>query len=171
MHDVAIWMPLAVACTAYGATILIHALAFIATVTFVRRAEDAGRLGAGFWTDVSIATGVISLALVAHLVEIAVWAAIFMLSGDFVTFTAAVNQSAVDYTTLGAGNFVMRPSWKFLEPLEAANGMLMFGVSTALAFAVIQRAIEARLSKAGADSGPYESRARYPARRRPHRNG
>jgi len=31
-----------------------------------------------------------------------------------------------------------------LGPLEAANGMLMFGVSTAMIFTVIQRLVEAR---------------------------
>jgi hypothetical protein len=38
----------------------------------------------------------------------------------------------------------MTPSWKLLGPMEAADGMLMFGVSTAIIFAVIQRLIETR---------------------------
>jgi hypothetical protein len=38
----------------------------------------------------------------------------------------------------------MSPSWKSLGPLETANGMLLFEVSTAMIFAVIQRLIEAR---------------------------
>jgi hypothetical protein len=40
----------------------------------------------------------------------------------------------------------MTASWKFLGPLEAANGMLLFGVSTALIFAVIQRIVQARFA-------------------------
>jgi hypothetical protein len=40
----------------------------------------------------------------------------------------------------------MSPAWRLLGPLEAANGMLMFGVSTAMIFAVIQRLIEARFA-------------------------
>jgi hypothetical protein len=38
----------------------------------------------------------------------------------------------------------MTPSWRLLGPLEAANGVLMFGVSTAIIFAVTQRLIEVR---------------------------
>jgi hypothetical protein len=38
----------------------------------------------------------------------------------------------------------MSPSWKLLGPLEAANGMLVFGVSTAMIFAVIQRLVQAK---------------------------
>jgi hypothetical protein len=32
----------------------------------------------------------------------------------------------------------MSPSWKLFGPLEAADGMLMFGVSTAMVISVIQ---------------------------------
>ena len=51
----------------------------------------------------------------------------------------------MNYTTLGYGNVIMTPAWRALGPLEAANGMLLFGVSTALIFAVIQRIIQTRL--------------------------
>jgi hypothetical protein len=40
----------------------------------------------------------------------------------------------------------MSPSWKLLGPLEAANGALMFGVSTAIIFAVIQRLVLSRFA-------------------------
>ena len=88
----------------------------------------------------------ISFALAAHLVEIGVWALLFMICGEFLEFATAFDHSAVNYTTLGYGNVVMSPSWRLLGPLEAANGMLMFGVSTAMLFAVILRLLHARLS-------------------------
>jgi hypothetical protein len=47
---------------------------------------------------------------------------------------------------LGYGDLIMTPSWRLLGPLEAADGMLMFGVSTALIFAVIQRLIQDRFA-------------------------
>ena len=52
----------------------------------------------------------------------------------------------------GAGcvYIALPPRWKLLEPLEAVCGMLMFGVSTAFIFAVIQRLIHARFE--GADN-------------------
>jgi len=34
--------------------------------------------------------------------------------------------------------------WRLLGPIEAADGMLMFGVTTIIIFAVIQRLIEAK---------------------------
>ena len=51
--------------------------------------------------------------------------------------------SAVNYTTLGYGDVIMTPAWRMLGPLEAANGMVMFGVSTAIIFVVIQRLVQA----------------------------
>ena len=88
----------------------------------------------------------ISFALAAYLVEIGVWVLLFMICGEFLEFATAFDHSAVDYTTLGYGNVVMSPSWRLLGPLEAANGMPMFGVSTAMLFAVILRLLHARLS-------------------------
>jgi hypothetical protein len=104
MNEVAIWLPLTVGGGANAATIVIHALGVTATVDFVRRADQAGRLGAGFWIDVAIVAVVIFLALVAHLVEMGVWAVLFMLCGEFSTLAAAYDHSAVNYTTLGYGN-------------------------------------------------------------------
>jgi Ion channel len=103
-----------------------------------------GRAGTGFWTDVARVTVVLSIALLAHLVEIAAWALLFMLCGEFHEFGAAFYHSAVNYTTLGYGDVIMTLSWRLLGPLEAANGMLMFGVSTAMIFAVIQQLIYTR---------------------------
>ena len=80
----------------------------------------------------------------AHLIEIAIWAALFLVCGEFSDFGTAYYHSAVNYTTLGYGDMLMTPSWRMLGPLEAANGMLMFGVSTAIIFAVIQSLIQTR---------------------------
>ena len=64
--------------------------------------------------------------------------------GEFQEFANAFYHSAVNYTTLGYGDLLMTPSWRLLGPLEAANGALMFGVSTAMVFAVIQRLLLTR---------------------------
>ena len=146
MEPVAIWIPLAVGASALAATIVIHALAVSATVNFGRCQMRAGRAGAQFWTDVAIVAAAISFMLGAHLLEMGVWAVLFIVCGEFPEFALACYHSAVNYTTLGYGDVVMTGSWKFLGPLEAANGLLLFGVSTALVFAVIDRVIRARFS-------------------------
>jgi hypothetical protein len=67
-------------------------------------------------------------------IEIALWAVVFVICGEFQEFGFAYNHSAVTYTTLGYGDVIMTPSWKLPGPLEAADGALMFGVSIALIF-------------------------------------
>lgn len=126
--------------------IIIRALAVSATVNWVRRERRLGRVGARFSIDLSIAAVAIAVALVAHLIEIGIWAVLFLVCGEFSDFGTAYYHSAVNYTTLGYGDVMMTPSWRMLGPLEAASGMLMFGVSTAIIFAVIQRLIQARFA-------------------------
>jgi hypothetical protein len=145
-HQIAIWIPLAVSLFTAAGTMFIHALPLRATVDFVRYEKKLRRMGAGFWSDVRIVALVISYALVAHLVEMALWAVLFVVCGEFPAFGTAFYHSAVNFTTLGYGDVVMTPSWRLLGPLEAANGVLMFGVSTAMVFAVIQRLIHARFA-------------------------
>ena len=144
IHRIAILIPLVVGAVAVLCTIFIHALALIATVNFVRHERRLGRAGTSFWIDVAIVGLAMSFGLVAHLIEIALWAVLFVICGEFPEFGTAYYHSAVNYSTLGYGDLIMTPAWRLLGPLEAANGMLMFGVSTAMIFAVIQRLIQAR---------------------------
>jgi hypothetical protein len=144
IHRIAILIPLLVGVGVVACTILIHALALNAAVKFVRHERHASRAGTNFWSDLPIVALAMSIVLVAHLMEIALWAVLFRICGEFPDLGTAYYHSAVNYTTLGYGDLIMTPSWKLLGPMEAANGMLMFGVSTAIIFAVIQRLTETR---------------------------
>ena len=143
-HQFAILFPLVVGAGAVACTIFVHALALAATVNLFRHERRLGRAGAGALIDLAIVALVISFAFVAHLIEIALWAVLLVICGEFQDFGNAFYHSAVNYTTLGYGDLLLTPSWRLLGPLEAANGALMFGVSTAMVFAVIQRLLLAR---------------------------
>jgi hypothetical protein len=88
---------------------------------------------------------VAAVLLLTHLVNIALWAALFCLLGQFTEFDAAYYHSAVNYSSLGYGDIVMSQHWRLLGPLEAIDGIVMFGISTALIFALLQRLIERRI--------------------------
>jgi hypothetical protein len=137
----AFWVPLAVGTGVIAITIIIHAVALNATVVLIRRETSLGVVGKRFSLDFPIVLLVISFALAAHLVEMAIWAFLCMVCGEFTVFSTAYYHSAVNYTTLGYGDVGMSASWSLLSPLEAADGMLMFGVSTAMIFAIIQRLV------------------------------
>lgn len=142
----ALLKPLVVGAIPVVCTIFTHALAVMATLGFIRRQKRLGREGVSFHNDFSIVMLTMTFILAAHLLEIAWWAIVFIFCGEFHAFGIAYYHSAVNYTTLGYGDIVMTPAWRLLGPLEAANGMLMFGVSTAIIFAVMARLIEARFA-------------------------
>jgi len=101
-------------------------------------------MGVNFWLDLRIVATAVLLALVAHLIEIGVWAVLLVRIGEFQGLGIAFYHSAMNYTSLGYGDIIMTPAWRLLGPLETTNGMLMFGVSTAVIFTVTHRLIETR---------------------------
>src|SRR5271169_4292286 len=137
-NDISIGLPLVISLVTILGTIVIHALALLGIFHFVRRQHLLRRTGVRFWRDVAIVTGATLLAGVAHLVDVFIWAVVFALCGEFSRLAPAFYSSATLYTTLGYGDAVMSSSWKMLGPFETADGMLMFGLSTAIAIAVIQ---------------------------------
>ena len=54
-------------------------------------------------------------------------------------FETAFYFSFVAFTTLGLGDVTLKPPWRIMSAMEAADGMLLFGWSTAFLFAVVQR--------------------------------
>ena len=153
-QEVAILIPLVVFLAAVLTTIVVHAIALAAIVDFVRRQHRLGHAGVVFWRDVGIVAGAVLVALAAHLGEITLWAVVLDACGEFTSLAAAFYHSAMNYTSLGYGDVVMSASWKLLGPLEAANGMLLFGVSTAMIFAVILRLVQARFGNLEIASTP-----------------
>ncbi|MEM1048530.1 MAG: ion channel [Pseudomonadota bacterium] len=69
--------------------------------------------------------------MAAHLIEVALWAAVLILLGVFSDLERAVYFSLVAYTTLGFGDIILPEDWRILSGLIAANGFLVFGWSTA----------------------------------------
>src|SRR5262249_41907630 len=143
-HEIAVLIPLVVALLATLITIGIHAVAIGAIARIVRREYRLHHAGAGFWVDVVIVSGIALLAVAAHLASIALWAVLFVACGEFTALGPAFYHSAMNYSSLGYGDVVMSASWKMLGPLEAVDGLLMFGISTDVIFVVIQRLFRTR---------------------------
>lgn len=68
-----------------------------------------------------------------------IWAALYLILGIFVTLEAAVYFSIVAFTTLGFGDVLLPQEWRLLSGLEAMNGLLMFGLLTAMLVEVLRR--------------------------------
>lgn len=77
---------------------------------------------------------------VKHGVDITLWAVVFWVftGPQFSEFEDAIYFSSVTYTTLGYGDVVLTGPWRLLCSFEAINGMILFGLSTALLFVLIE---------------------------------
>ncbi|SAL00207.1 Ion channel [Caballeronia pedi] len=94
------------------------------------------------WVDVLLLIAVMLMTLLCNFAQMAIWAALFMFLGEFSDFATALYHSAVNFITLGYGDIVMSKQWRMLGPIEAANGILMFGVSTSVMTAAVMDVIK-----------------------------
>lgn len=94
------------------------------------------------WSTLFVINGVMLLLVLGNIAQVAIWALLFRLLGEFPGFGEAVYHSAVNFATLGYGDIVMSNNHKLLGPIEAINGVIMIGVSTAALMAAFQDAMK-----------------------------
>lgn len=89
--------------------------------------------------ELSILSVVMLFLFVGHVFQFASWALLFTLLDDpaIPDFGTAFYHSVVNFTSLGYGDIVMSPEWRLLGALEAANGVLMFGLTAGLVLSVL----------------------------------
>jgi hypothetical protein len=92
-----------------------------------------------FFFDSYVIGMVLLILFLGHLLQIAIWASLFMYLGEFNDFLTAFYHSAVNFASLGYGDIVMSEKWRLLGALEASNGVLMFGLSAGTLLAVMTR--------------------------------
>ena len=87
-----------------------------------------------------IQTAIVLVAL--HALEIMIWAGVYKALvpvGELANLETAVYFSFVTFTTLGYGDITLSDGWRLLSGIQALNGILLVGWSTALMFAVVQK--------------------------------
>jgi hypothetical protein len=96
--------------------------------------------------------------MAGNIIQVLVWAELYNLLNVFPDFETATYFSGVTFTSLGYGDVVLPRQVRLLAPLQAANGLIMFGISTALFFAAIQSVTvkwAARRAKKDSPDGPF----------------
>jgi len=116
-------------------SILLHAL-------FVMDTRLAAT--AAIWRTSSILVVSMLIMMVGNLFQIAVWGGLFVLCGEFADYATAFYHSVVNFTTLGYGDVVMSENRRLLGALEAANGVLMFGLTSGFLFSLIYELSESQ---------------------------
>jgi len=125
-------------------TIAIHAFGIVAIVPGLRwlHVGQSKRKGYFFHTHAGavlvIAMTALALA-VLHSIECLLWAWVYLKLGALPNPADAILYSVDSMATRGASNLTLSNRWLLMGALEAADGMLLFGVSTAFLFTVMQR--------------------------------
>jgi len=70
--------------------------------------------------------------------EAAIWAAAFLWLGAIDSPVDAILYSLDSMATRGASGLTLKGPWRMMGALEAVDGMLLFGISTAFIFALLQ---------------------------------
>ena len=81
----------------------------------------------------------VSVLMAAHIAEVLVWSFAYAIVGAAPPGTDLIYFAFVNYTTLGYGDVTPVERWHLLGPMTAMNGVLLFGWSTAVIFAVLRR--------------------------------
>lgn len=126
-----------IGCLLIVLSIFIHAMATRIVMILAKKHVSVGhpeRYFKEFWISV-----IVLIMFAASLIETVFWSATYLFLGAIEHFEEALYFSIVTFTTLGYGDIVLSESNRLLASLEAANGIIIFGWSTAIIMAVVQR--------------------------------
>jgi hypothetical protein len=99
------------------------------------------------FVSVFVIGGTALAATLLHWIEAIAWAVAYRLLASM-NFKSAMLYSMSAITSYGHANLYLEPRWQMMGTLEALNGWIVFGLTTAFLFAVIQRAwLQTHLSR------------------------
>ena len=125
----------------------IHALMTVLVVVATRRtAKQTGHLHT-FARLIALLAVTMLVLMIAHVMEVAVWATFYTLTGFPIVETGAAKFSGgyfefafENYTALGYGDAVAGGGWRMIGPITGLNGLLLIGWSVAIIFEVMRLA-------------------------------
>jgi MFS superfamily sulfate permease-like transporter len=79
------------------------------------------------------------LATLLHAIEAGIWAGMYWVLGAVPDSKSALLYSLNAITTYGHSDLYLAAHWQLMGALEALNGMLLFGLTTAFLYGMIQR--------------------------------
>ncbi len=119
-----------------GVCVLFQALMFD---LIIRRVGNLGRLfeAAHSLRKALVITAVVLSVICVLIVEIWLWALVYIWLGALEHLEPALYFSISSFTTVGFGDLVLTEQWRLLSTVESTCGFIVFGWSSAFIFEVV----------------------------------
>lgn len=128
-----------------GITVLIHAASMLLVLRYSVRSVPSARKRIPFPRLVVFLFYIVCMIMAAHVGEMVVWGLAFHLLAIFADPFTAYYFAIETYTTLGYGDVLLPDAWRLTSGWLATTGLLMFGWSTAVFAAIVNRLDESRI--------------------------
>ncbi len=135
-------------------TVILHVICLGVINTWVVRALHRLRNRRHFITVFTLVMGVTTLlATILHALEAGIWAVAYRRLGAIASAPAAIIYSLGAMTTYGHAELYLAAHWQLMGALEALNGLLLFGLTTAFLYGHVQRVWQTQDSRWTAQNG------------------
>lgn len=134
-------IPVLISLSVIFGTIFIHGLGTVWGVRYLVKNFNDDKLRTLHYALSTLSVSVIFL-MILHFAEITIWAIVFMVIPDIQqlsTFEEAIYFSLITFTTVGYGDITLGSHWRIMSGFEAMNGIILFGWSSAILFAIVQK--------------------------------
>jgi hypothetical protein len=120
-------------------TVFVHASVTVGLLTWLHSPGGRRWATGSQLARISLLGAVVSGMTVISFVEASAWAFVYVWLGALPSMPEAVYFSLVTFTTLGYGDVTLGETWRLLGALQSANGVIIFGWTTAVVVALLQR--------------------------------
>lgn len=139
------FMPLVIGSATLFVSMGIQIVAVVFMLQYLERLISVGNKKlTNLSRNIYILSIVLLMLFIGHLVQVAIWALLFVYLGEFGDFSTSFYHSMVNFASLGYGDIVMKEDWRLLGAVEACNGVLMFGLSAGTLLSVMTHLLNAR---------------------------
>jgi hypothetical protein len=132
-------------------TVVFHVIGLVFINERVIRAKRFLAIRRNFLVGLSVVLGAATMvAIILHAIEAAIWALVYLALGALPDSKSALLYSLGAMTTYGHEHFDLASHWQLMGALEALDGMILFGLTTAFLYGMIRELLAARQDKTAA---------------------
>ena len=120
-------------------TVMIHFAGLLALLRMLRTRGGGFRAHESLLGQGALIIIVVLGLFAIHTLEVWLYALSYLAIGAISDFESALYFSTVTFASLGYGDIVLTPAWRIFGAIEAVNGLILLGWSTAFLISLMSR--------------------------------